>query len=595
MGEEPVTTSHEGRWVITGGTVFDGSGGEGRTADVVIEDGVVRELVAPSTEVGDARQIDATGCWVTPGFIDLHTHYDAELEIAPGLTESVRHGVTTVMVGSCGLSMACGDPVDLADMFCRVEGIPRTTVKPLFERIKDWDGPAGYLEHLGSVPLGPNVACLLGHSTIRAHTMGLGRSLDARTAPTEDEMKRMEALVSEALDAGYLGMSINTLPWDKMDGDDYRSRPTPSVFASWSEYRRLAGLLRQRERVFQGVPNLRTKLNIFLFLLASTGLGRKPLKTTIIALIDAKAARGAFRMAELATRFVNRFLRANVRFQALPNVFDLWTDGMEVPVLEEIGAGTEALHLQDAQSRARLLRDPDYRQRFKRQWASWVFGKAYHRDLQQTEIIDAPDRGLIGKSFGDVGRDRGISSVDAYLDLVAEHGNALRWYTVVGNDRPRWLQWIMTRPDILIGFSDAGAHLRNMAYYNFGLRMLKQVRDAERAGRPFMTVGAAVRRLTAEIAEWMGIDAGLLAPSRRADVTIVDPRGLDDDVERIIEAPMPGFSDLRRLVRRNDAAVRAVFVSGRLAYRREPDMEGPTFEAGFGTTAGFGRVLGAIG
>src|SRR5690606_9556059 len=109
--------------VISGGLVFDGSGSAGRRADVLVEDGVVRAVDAAITPPEGAEVIDATGCWVTPGFIDIHTHYDAELEFAPALTESVRHGVTTVLIGSCGLSFAVGDPEDLADMFCRVEGI----------------------------------------------------------------------------------------------------------------------------------------------------------------------------------------------------------------------------------------------------------------------------------------------------------------------------------------------------------------------------------------------------------------------------------------------------------------------------------------
>lgn len=575
-------------YAIRGGLVFDGLGHAPRPADVLVRDGRVATVVEPDTRLpDDARPIDATGAWVTPGFIDLHTHYDAEVELAPGLTESVRHGVTTIMLGSCGLSLACGQPSDLADMFCRVEGIPRSTVAPLLARIKDWQTPAQYLDHLDQLPLGPHVANLLGHSTIRAHVMGLGRSLDAGVRPTEDELRQMEHLVEQSLDAGYLGLSINTLPWDKMDGEQYRSRPTPSVFGTWGEYRRLARVLRRRGRVFQGVPNLRTKLNILLFLLASTGLGRRSLKTTLIALIDAKAARTAFRMVALLTRLTNRLLRGNVRFQALPNPFDLWTDGMEVPVLEEIGAGTEALHLQTDEARAQLLRDPDYRRRFKRQWASGLFGRAYHRDLHQTEIIDAPDRSLVGRSFGEIAQRRGIDPVDAYLDLVAEHGGALRWYTVVGNDRPQWLEWILGRPDILVGFSDAGAHLRNMAYYNFPLRMLRRVHQAEQAGRPFMTVARAIQRLTSEIADWMGIEAGTLREGDRADIAVVDPAGLTPQVEAITEAPMPGFSDLKRLVRRNDEAVRAVLVRGRLAYTPEH------FADDFGQARGYGSVLRA--
>src|SRR5688572_9549734 len=126
--------------VIRGGTVFDGLGAPGRALDVLVADGAIAALLAPDSAVGeDCEEVDARGCWVTPGFIDIHTHYDAELELWPALGESVRHGVTTVLLGSCGLSLAIGEPGELADMFCRVEGIPRVCVEPLLREVKDWD------------------------------------------------------------------------------------------------------------------------------------------------------------------------------------------------------------------------------------------------------------------------------------------------------------------------------------------------------------------------------------------------------------------------------------------------------------------------
>lgn len=573
--------------LIRGGTVFDGSGRDGVLADVLVQDGRVSAVAPGLLAPEGARVVDATGAWVAPGFVDLHTHYDAELEIAPALTESVRHGVTTVLVGSCGLSMAVGTPADLADMFCRVEGVPRAEVLPLLERVKDWADPPGYLDHLERAPLGPNVTSLLGHSALRAHVMGLGRSLDGGVRPSEDELARMERMTDEALSAGYLGLSINTLPWDKMDGDRFRSRPTPSVFGTWSEYRRLARVLRRRGAVLEGVPDLSTGFNVVLFLAASAGLGRRPLKTMIIALIDSKATRGIHRAAGAVVEVGNRLLNARLRMQALPNPFDLWVDGLEVPVVEEFAAGTAALHESDPSARAALLRDPDYRRRFARDWTNRFLGRAYHRDLFEARIVHCPDRSLDGKSFGEIAKERGQAPLDVFLDLQAEHGNELRWYTVVGNDREEELRWILTRPSILVGFSDAGAHLRNMGYYNFPLRMLKRVRDAERAGRPFMSTGRAVQRLTSEIADYLSIDAGRLEVGRRADVVVVDPEGLNDDVERIEEAEMPGFPGLRRLVRRNDSAVRAVLVGGRLAW------DGASATEGLGRERGFGTVLRA--
>ncbi len=576
--------------------MFDGGGGDGRALDVWIAGGRIEALPPRGTPApAEAEVIDAAGCWITPGFIDLHTHYDAEVEVLPGLSESVRHGVTSVVLGSCGLSMVLGEPVDLADMFCRVEGIPREVVLPVLERTKRWNGPAEYVAHLQTLPLGPNVACLLGHSTIRAAAMGIRRSLTRGERPSELELAKMERWLVEALDCGYLGLSINTLTWDKMDGDDaradLRSRPTPSTFASWSEYRRFTRILRARRRIFQGVPNISTKVNVLLFFLESLGVVRPGLKTMLISMMDAKAARLPFRLVGVLSNIVNRHLGADIRFQSLPNVFDLWIDGMEAPVFEEIAAGTEALGVRDPSERARLLREPAFRKRFARDWANVLFGRAYHRDLADTEILECPDPDLIGKSFRDVARERGAAPLDTFLDLVAEHGNALRWYTVIGNDRPEWVRWIAAHPAVLVGFSDAGAHLRNMAHYNFPLRLLRIVRDAEQAGAPFMSVGRAVERVTSEIADWLGLDAGHLAAGARADVVVIDPEGLTEEVDAIREAAIEPFDGLRRLVRRNDRAVRAVLIGGRVAVRdgaptpalgREP--MGAVLRAGEATT-----------
>ncbi len=591
--------------VIRGGMVFDGLGSPARESDVLVRDGVIAALLPPGGQAdADAESIDARGCWVTPGFIDLHTHYDAEVELWPALGESVRHGVTTIFLGSCGLSLAIGRPVDLADMFCRVEGIPRAVVKPLLEQRKDWDGPASYLEHLEGLPLGPNVAALLGHSAIRAATMGLGRSLDPGVRPSPVELAGMQALLEQALDVGYLGLSINTLPWDKMDGEEFRSRPTPSVFARWSEYRALAKLLRRRGRVLQGVPNVSTKLNVLLFALLSTGVRRRALKTTLIAMMDPPAARGIHRVVGVIARLTNRLLGGDLRFQALPNPFDMWVDGIEVPVFEEFGAGTEALHVQDPGERAALLRAPDYRRRFRRDWGDRLHGRAYHRDLAQTRVLACPEPAWVGKSFAEIAglrTDLRGDAIDTLLDLVAQHGNALRWQTIVANDRLAQLEWIVRHPDVLIGFSDAGAHLRNMAYYNFPLRLLALVRDAERRGQPVMTTERAVHRLTGEIASWFGLDAGRLEVGARADIAVIDPMALDGDLDTMVERPMAAaanrssspadespwasFAEHERLVRRNDRAVRHVLIAGRSAW-----AEGH-LASELGQQRGFGSVL----
>lgn len=570
--------------LIRGGLVFDGTGAEGRRVDVLVDGGVVSRMAKGIDVPEGATVVDAQGCWVTPGFIDLHTHYDAELEIDPGISESVRHGITTVLVGSCGLSFAVGETEDLADMFCRVEGVPRAEVLPLLEAVKDWKDPAGYLDHLERLPLGPNVCSFLGHSAIRAHVMGLGRSLDESEQPTQAELDRMAEMLEESLDVGYLGLSINTLPWDKMDGDRFRSRPTPSVFSTWREYRFLAEVLRRRDAILEAVPDISARWNFALFAGVASGIRRKPLRTTIISMMDVKAAPGTFKVLGGFTTLARRVLRADIRLQSLPQPFRLWTDGLENPVLEEMGAGTEALHLA-GKARADLLRDPAYRARFAKQWSNKLKGRAYHRDLAEARIIDCPDTSLVGCTFADVAKQRGRDRVETFLDLQAEFGNDLRWTTTVGNTNPASVAWIVNHPQAIIGFSDAGAHLRNMAFYNFPLHLLRLARRRRGGDAAVMPVGRAVHRVTGEIADYLGIDAGQLRVGGRADVAVIDPEALDDRVDEVVEAPMPGMPDLHRLVNRSDGAVRAVLVNGRLAWDESGRVEG------FGTEPGYGTVL----
>jgi N-acyl-D-aspartate/D-glutamate deacylase len=575
-------------YCIENGLFFDGRGGPPKVRHLGIRDGIVA-LVSETPIAHDraAEVIDATGRWVMPGFVDLHTHYDAEIEVAPGLSESVRHGVTTIFMGSCSLGAALGEPEDIADIFCRVEGIPRPIMLPLLQERKSWNSLGEYFEHLDQLPLGPNVASFVGHSNIRMHVMGFERSVQANEKPTQAELEQMEALLEEGLDLGYLGLSIQTLPWDKLDGDRFPARPLPSYFASWSEYRRFTRILRRRDRVFQGVPNISTKVNVLLFLLESVGVFRKSLRTTIISLMDIIADRTVHWLVPLITRFFNKFLDANFRMQALPNLFDVWSDGMQLVVFEEFGAGTEAINHVDLEERAQLLQDPDYRRRFRKQWTNFLLPKVYHRDFQYSEVLGCPDASVVGKSFAQIAEERDCHVVDAFLDLAAEHGDKLRWYSVMANDRRGPLEKISAHPDVLIGFSDAGAHLRNMAHYNFPLRLLKLAQDAEQRGEPFMTMGQAVYRVTGEIAEWFQIDAGVLDEGKRADLVVIDPTKLDERIEEAHEEKMEGFGGLSRLVRRNDETIDAVMVNGKLAVRHGK----PT--SALGSEHGFGQVLRA--
>lgn len=552
--------------VIQNGRFFDGNGSAAETKHLLIENGTLTRVSdAPISPPPGAQVIDAKGKWVMPGFIDIHTHYDAEVEAIPSLHESLRHGVTTVFMGSCSLSAAVGDATDIADMFTRVEAIPYEHLLPIMREKKTWETHAEYVDHLNSLPLGPNVASFVGYSAVRAKAMGLERALDAKEKPTEKELREMESIIEEGYDAGFLGLSLNGLYWDKMGGDRFRSKCLPSTYASWKELRRMVRGVRERGLNLQAIPNVSTKYEVFIYAAFSASLYlRKALKFSMVSIMDLRSNRLLWRALNGLGWAVNKILGGKFRYQFLPVAFDLWADGFENVVFEEFGAGAAGLHLETMAERRKLFEDPDYRKTFNRQWNNPFIPKVFHRNFAKATVMECPDTSLVGKTFREIGVSQGKTEVDAFLDLLCEYGNELRWYTVTGNDRPGPLGALMNSDNNLIGFSDAGAHLRNMAFYNFPLRMLKFVKDSIDKGAPVMSLEKAVHKLTGELGDWYQIDAGVLEEGRRADLVIVDPDKLDYRVDEMHTTTIPELGDYERLVRRNPDAVPAVLVNGTL-------------------------------
>ena len=578
-----------GDLIIRRGLVFDGGDNPGRILDVRVRGSRVAELSpAPLSPRPDDTVIEAEGRWVTPGFIDIHTHYDAEVEVDPALRESLRHGVTTVFLGSCSLSAAVGDPTDIADMFTRVEAIPYDHLLPLMRARKTWNSHAEYAAHLDALPLGPNVASFVGHSALRAEVLGLERALDPQVRPKPEEMERLIALAREGYDSGFLGLSLNTLYWDKMGGDRYRSRCLPSTYATWKELRRLVREVRRRDLNLQAIPNVSTRYELLFYAAFSMGFGlRASLKTTLVSIMDLEANRLIWRLLRTLGWAFNRLFGARFRYQCLPVPFDLWTDGFDTVVFEEFGAGAAGLHLREEAERRALFTDPGYRRRFRSQWRNPFLPRVFHRNFALATITDCPEPALVGRSFRQIAEEQSQSEVDVFLDLVARHGTKLRWYTVTGNGRPDVLARLVAAPESILGFSDAGAHLRNMAFYNFPLRLLRRLKDAADQGRPALPVERGIWRLTGELADWFEIDAGHLAEGRRADLVVIDPETLDDRLEEVHEAEMPGLGGMKRLVRRNPETVRAVLVNGAWV------VEDGEIRPGVGETVRAGRFLRA--
>lgn len=578
--------------IVRNGLWFDGTGAPPQVRTLGIRDGVVVAVSAtPLDETDCPDVINAGGKWVLPGFVDVHTHYDAEVLLDPGLRESVRHGVTTVLLGMCSLSTVYSDTEDAADLFSRVEAVPRQFVVGALEQHKTWSGPAEYVKAIDELPLGPNIASLLGHSDLRASVLGLDRATTRGVTPTDAELETMAAKLDEALEAGMLGLSGMDAAIDKLDGDRFRSRALPSTFATWRERRRLIKVLRKRGRMLQSAPNVAKVHEALNFFLESSGLFgcRRDVRMSLLVSADAKSSPGAVRVLGPGVRLLNRILGSKVRFQHLPVPFELYSDGIDLPVFEEFGAGTAALHLKDQFERNKLLADPEYRRRFRKSFDRRVLGPTlWHRDFHDARIVECPDKTLIGKSFGQIADERGIHPLDAFLDVLVDNGERnVRWTTIVANDRPKFLDKLAKEPSVHMGFSDAGAHLRNMAFYNYPVKLLKRVRDAQLAGRPFMTTEHAVHRLTAEVADWFGVSAGTLRQGDRADFVVIDPAGLNETVEAYHEESVPFYGGLSRMVNRSDDAVIATAVNGAVVFRNGQ------FRDGYGESVKSGRYLRA--
>ncbi|MGV0783011.1 N-acyl-D-amino-acid deacylase family protein [Mycolicibacterium sp. XJ775] len=553
--------------IIRNGRWFDGTGAPSAVRNIGIRDGHVVTISPDLLDDTNCPQvIDATGKWVMPGMLDIHTHYDVEVLGGPSLSESLRHGVTTAMLGSCSLSTVHVGGVDAGDLFGRVEAIPRDQVIAAVDDKKTWTTCDEYVSALESLPLGPNLAAFIGHSDMRTAVMGLDRATRKDQRPTATEQARMEQMLKEAIDAGFVGMSSQQLLFDKIDGDTCRSRTLPSTYAKSRELRRLKSMLRRAGRVLQSGPDIQNPLNLASQVAQSLGLFRKQLKTSLLSAADIKANPYAIWMMGPLAKAANA-LGGNFRWQHLPVPFEVYADGIDLVVFEEFGSGAAALHLRDEVERNELLRDESYRRKFRKDYDSKFGVRVWHRDFFDAEIVACPDESVVGKTFGQVGQERGeLHPVDAFLDLVLEHGTALRWRTTISNHRPEVLKKLARDPGIQLGFSDAGAHLRNMAFYNMGLRLLRHVRDAEQAGTPFMSIEQAVHRLTGELADWYRIDAGHLRIGDRADVVIVDPEHLDDSLDAYAEETVDQYGGLSRMVNRNDDTVTAVLVGGRTVF-----------------------------
>ena len=285
-------------------------------------------------------------------------------------------------------------------------------------------------------------------------------------------------------------------------------------------------------------------------------------------------------MGQIVSRLVN-WIGGNFRWQVLPTPFTVYADGIDVVFFEEFGAGEMALDLKDQVERNDLLKDEKYRRDFRKFYGEKLSPRVWQRDFGDAIILECPDSSIVGKNFAEVAQARDIHVVDLFLDLVVEFGRKLRWYTTVGNHRKDVLSRMVQDKNTLITFSDAGAHIRNMAFYNLPLRFLKLIQESHDNHKALMSIEKAVWRMTGEQADWLGIDAGKIRQGDRADVVVMDPAGFDQNLEDVHWADMENFG-LQRLVNRNPGLVKHVLINGKVAVDNEVISDSLGKEKGFG-------------
>lgn len=615
-------------YLIQGASVFDGNGGAAKREDIAVADGRIAAR-GVNLDISKARKIiDGNGRWAMPGLFDIHTHYDLELEVAPGLPESVRHGTTTVVIANCSLGLAFGaqrkngaDPI--VDCYARVENIPKSVLRATADKV-DWHNPREYLQHLNKLSLGPNVVTLLPHSMLRIEVMGFQDSISRD--PTEEELQKMEALLEQALDDGYVGMSTDALPFHYLANQPNTGKTIPTQFAKYAEIKRLTEVLRRRGAVWQATPPKDSTIGtIRTFLLSCGRLHGKPLKTTVVAALDVQANRKIVRLGRLLARVLNsRFLNGDFHLQALAAPFKVWSDGAVTPLSEEIPElrALNEIDLEDRAARRRVLDDPAYIKQFK---AMWLHGKigfgparlkrllrledyAFNRTLEDMVIDLCPLKVWQGLNFQQV-YERVLAAnagnaasqtaeekkwLAEFFTDVADEGDfmlamlrafdlELSWYTVSANRDENMVRELLMDPLLLPGFNDCGAHLTNMAFYDGNLRALKLAAQGGEQDVAYM-----VKRLTRDAAEVFRVKGGSIEVGDQADLILIDPQALQqfdhhDSARRIFRDEFQHD----QLVNRTDGVVPLVMING------HPAWSGDHFEAPFGKQQ-LGTVLETV-
>lgn len=506
--------------MVRGGTVVDGTGAPGVRADLAIAEGRVVEI-GLGLDLGDADVIDADGLVVAPGFVDLHTHYDAQLFYDPMLSPSPLHGVTTVVGGNCGLTLAPVNPGDeawLTRLLARVESIPVEALEAgLTYR---WHSYPEFLDVVDATPTGPNIGFLVGHSALRRAVMGEAASSEPASA---EQLRAMVALLDDALRAGGFGFSTAN-PATQVDGD---GRPTPPNAAARDEFVALAAVCGRHEgTVLEFIADSFltgfTDDDVALMADMSAAANRvlnwnKPLVNPRVADLherqlracDAALARGG-RIVPMMTPqngLVRHDFEPGYVFRAMPGWGDLFALA--------------------ADERRVALADPATRERLERSASDATTGLALvvrnWPTYRVAEVADPAHADLVGRPVADLAAEWGCSPFAAMCEVAVRAGLTTGFVRpqFAADDESSWdiRRSLLTDPRVLLQASDAGAHLDMMCGAAYPSETFAElVRE-----RGLFTVEEMVHHLSGAPAALYGLhELGRIAPGTRADLVVFD-------------------------------------------------------------------------
>ncbi|MGZ4675727.1 MAG: N-acyl-D-amino-acid deacylase family protein [Acidimicrobiia bacterium] len=528
--------------VIRGGTVVDGTGVPGFPADVAVTDGVISEI---GTGLQGDRVLDAADHAVTPGFVDIHSHYDAQVFWDPALTPSSFHGVTTVIAGNCGFSIAPCRPEHrdlLARTLMHVEDMDIDTLAAGIPW--DFETFPEYLDSVGRHGTALNYGVYVGHTATRIYVMGE----DAyERDPSPEELAAMQQVVREAMQAGAMGFASSSS--GTHNGDS--GRPVPSRRADVAELDALlaplgelgkgvAALLPGEKIKHADVYGIQARVGRPLTWTALLTVKGFPWHEGIIEDNNAAWARGGEVWPQISVRPLT--FRMNLRE---PFTFNM------APAFAALMDGTIEARLaayRDPAWRARALEDLDTKTMIRPNWAA----------LEVAESTRHPE--LIDRRVVELAKERGCTPLDVMLDLSMEEDLETRFRSVLANNDPDAIAWLLQQEGCLLGLADSGAHVSQLCDACLPTDLLgnwvreKQVISLERA----------VHKLTAEPAKVYGLDAadggrGRIEVGMAADIAVFDPATVaPGPLRRIRDFPADG----ERLTADRPSGMRHTLVNG---------------------------------